>query len=241
MGLQDRDYMHERKSPFTPPKGRQTSTLMIILVIVSTMFLLYKCYGWLLDRGIPQRITQRVAAPGQPHAAPEVPVVQGVPLGWVPCIVNGQVLYSASGCPDKTATTHSADPPSRQPPQDSSPRVVTLFHCKAYNGGTFWVNTHCNQHKALVDRMVSVPGNLSFEQQVQIAEVQRNTASAAVPPRNVVINNATTASRDVECEAMDDQIAHLDAMARQPQSAQTQDWIREKRKAARDRQFSLRC
>lgn len=241
MGLQDRDYMHERRNPFTPPKARSTSTLTIMLAIVSAMFLLYKGYGWLLDRGIPQRITQQAAELVQPHPAPEVHVGRGVSPGWLPCIVNGQVLYSASGCPDNTVNTRPADPPPRQSPQDQSSRVVTLFHCKAYSGGTFWANTHCNQHKALVDRMVSVPGNLPFEQQVQMAEGHRSTAAAAVSSRTVVINNATTTSKAAQCDAMDDQIDHFDAMARQPQSAQMQDWIREQRKTTRDRQFALHC
>lgn len=233
--------MHERRNPFTAPKVRSASTLTIVLLVVSAMFLLYKGYGWLLDRGIPQRITQRAVGLVPPPAVPQAPVVQGVPPGWIPCIVHGQVLYSADGCPDNTSTTRPADPPSRPPPQDSSPRVVTLFHCKAYSGGTFWANTHCNQHQALVDRMVSVPGNLPFDQQVKLAEGQRNTASAASLSRNIVVNNATTASKASQCKALNDQIVRFDAQARQPQSAQMQDWIREQRKTIRDRQFSLRC
>ena len=36
-------------------------------------------------------------------------------------------------------------------------------------------------------------------------------------------------------------MTHYDAMARQPQSGQMQDWITAERKKVRDKQFSLRC
>ena len=49
------------------------------------------------------------------------------------------------------------------------------------------------------------------------------------------------ASNGAECADLDKRIAHLDAMARQPQSGQMQDWIKEHRKAVRDRQFAIHC
>lgn len=49
------------------------------------------------------------------------------------------------------------------------------------------------------------------------------------------------ASNGAECTELDNRIAHLDAMARQPQSGYMQDWIRAQRKAIRDRQFAIRC
>ncbi len=44
-----------------------------------------------------------------------------------------------------------------------------------------------------------------------------------------------------ECKALEERIKYLDAMARQPQNGQTQDWIREERKKARDRQARIPC
>jgi hypothetical protein len=49
------------------------------------------------------------------------------------------------------------------------------------------------------------------------------------------------AAKKSECHALNAQIERWDTMARQPQGAQTQDWIRDQRKKARDRQFLLRC
>jgi hypothetical protein len=56
----------------------------------------------------------------------------------------------------------------------------TIFHCKDYGGGTFWANTTCSNHKALIDRIASVPGGMTFNQQVQIAEGQRSAANNQV-------------------------------------------------------------
>jgi hypothetical protein len=52
---------------------------------------------------------------------------------------------------------------------------------------------------------------------------------------------AAAPSNKSECQSLDKQVEHLDAMARQPQSGQMQDWIRAQRQKARERQFSLRC
>lgn len=64
----------------------------------------------------------------------------------------------------------------------------TIYHCKGYGGGTFWVNTPCSKHKALIDRIATVPSGLPWDQQVQIAEGQRQTAAAQVqaqtPPQS---------------------------------------------------------
>lgn len=44
-----------------------------------------------------------------------------------------------------------------------------------------------------------------------------------------------------ECNALEERVKHLDSMARQPQNGQTQDWIRDERKKARDRQARIPC
>ncbi len=47
--------------------------------------------------------------------------------------------------------------------------------------------------------------------------------------------------RMAECKALDTLITQIDAEARQPLSGARQDWLRERKKVARDRQFELRC
>lgn len=54
----------------------------------------------------------------------------------------------------------------------------TIYLCKAYNGSTFWAKAHCNQHNALIERIVSVPDGMPFEQQVEGARAGVNSAQA---------------------------------------------------------------
>lgn len=44
-----------------------------------------------------------------------------------------------------------------------------------------------------------------------------------------------------QCMALNEHVAYLDALARQPQPAAMQDWIRSERSSTRDRQFRLGC
>ncbi len=128
-----------------------------------------------------------------------------------------------------------------------SAQAGTIYLCKAYAGGTFWAQAHCNQHKSLIERIVSVPDGLPFEQQVALGEQQRAAAASAssntttTTVNRTVINQNAGNDRQTECKALDAQIQQYDAMARQPQSGQTQDWISAQRKNARDRQFQIKC
>jgi len=117
----------------------------------------------------------------------------------------------------------------------------SVYLCKAYSGGAFWSSAHCSVHNALIDRIVSVPDTLPFDQQVRLAEQDRASAAAATARTNTVIQDHSAANSQAECKALDAQITQYDAMARQPQSGQMQDWISAQRKKARDRQFQIRC
>ena len=117
----------------------------------------------------------------------------------------------------------------------------SIYLCRAYSGGTFWSQAHCNQHNALIERIVSVPDSLPFNQQVQLGEQDRRASAAAAATANQPSPTTQPADPQAECKALDARITYYDSMARQPQSAQTQDWIAAQRKKARDRQFGLRC
>ncbi len=59
-----------------------------------------------------------------------------------------------------------------------------------------------------------------------------------------VVNNGSVvvaADRFGECPVLANEIARIDRDARQPQHARTQDWLRERRRHARDRQAQLHC
>lgn len=94
---------------------------------------------------------------------------------------------------------------------------------------TVWVQPDLNLADGMspAEREASMRGNSAVAAQVQQHErrVAQNTGGNVVG----------------ECGALDARIEWIDAMARQPQGAPTQDWLSNERKVARDRQFRLRC
>jgi hypothetical protein len=133
--------------------------------------------------------------------------------------------------------------------------AATIYFCKGYTGGTFWSDTTCSKQQATIDRMMTVPDNMPFDQQVRLGEEAREAARRLVEPQpntqgvttttTTVIRNGTTVAggmdKTTECQALSAHITSLEAMSRQPQSGQLQDWITTEKRKARDRQFQLRC
>jgi hypothetical protein len=117
----------------------------------------------------------------------------------------------------------------------------SLYLCRAYSGGIFWTQAHCNQHSALIERIVSVPDSLPFDQQVKLAEQQQQPATSTTTVTNRVINSTIGPDHQSECRTLDAQITQFDAMARQPQSGSMQDWITSQKRKTRDRQFAIKC
>lgn len=229
MGLQDRDYMHERRAPpFSPAPSRETPSWLILLLVMAFGYATYRGYErWLGS---------------VPHPSPSVASTSSSAAGHPPAAVapSAPLDQPAAPRPAWSRLVKETAPPQ----MDAPDKVLTLYHCKGYDGRTFWANSHCNQHRALVDRMVNVPADASFEQQVAMAEGQRRAVQQALPQRLPAASpapNAVVHSPRAECDQLDARVRYLDAMARQPQSAAMQDWIRGERKTARDRQFRLRC
>ncbi len=115
---------------------------------------------------------------------------------------------------------------------------------KSYSGGLFWSTGLCSNQKALIQRMVTVPDGMPFDQQVNLGEQSRaeGEALSRLPAAPQIVQqggNASTAQ--AECASLANQAASYDSMARQPQSAAMQDWITGQKRAVRSRQVSLRC
>jgi len=120
----------------------------------------------------------------------------------------------------------------------------TIYLCKAYSGGMFWSSDPCGPQKATLDRAVSVPDGLPWDQKVQLGEAAWAQARGlATPPAQSMPQpqQPSQPTKQAECASLAATVANLDSQARQPQSSQMQDWIKDQRQRARDRQFRLQC
>ena len=117
-----------------------------------------------------------------------------------------------------------------------------IYLCKAYSGGMFWSSDPRGPQKATLDRTVSVPDGLPWDQKVQLGEAAWAQARGlAAPPQPVQPPPQQQPAKQAECANLTATVANLDSQARQPQSSQMQDWIKDQRQRARDRQFRLQC
>jgi hypothetical protein len=147
---------------------------------------------------------------------------------------------------------YSGEPCGKGKVVDVSPPVRNLdsagsaqvFLCVSNSGGRFWSPDHCRERGALVERIEAVPGGLSWQQQVQIADQQTQQGYAVQRQAMEQRGAATvgvTAGDSSRCAHWNQQVEYYDRLARQPQSGASQSWIAERRKEARDQQFRARC
>jgi len=95
---------------------------------------------------------------------------------------------------------------------------ATIYLCRAYSGGSFWSSSHCSQQKALIERIVSVPDGMPFDQQVGLGQQDRaNAARLRTPPLPRAQSEKQSAgSSGISCEALKAHIASIDARASTP-------------------------
>jgi hypothetical protein len=117
----------------------------------------------------------------------------------------------------------------------------TIFLCKAYSGGMFWSQSHCNQHKALIERIASVPDGLPFQHQVSLAQQQQ--AAAQVPPdvQYSVPAPPPAPDRAAQCRNLEPRFKRLDGRARYPQTTTSRDAIRMEKDHLSEQQAALGC
>lgn len=124
-----------------------------------------------------------------------------------------------------------------------TPERVTLWLCKSYEGVTFWTRGTCQSQRATVERMVTVPGHLDFEQQVAIGNRQWREAAAlyVTPPAGPAAAIQRSEPATAVCADLARQIEALDAQARQPLPGDRHDAIRRERMEVRASQARHRC
>lgn len=120
----------------------------------------------------------------------------------------------------------------------------TIYLCKAYSGGMFWSSATCGPQKATIDRMVTVPDGMSWDQKMAMGEAARAQGQAATQaPSPQVYQQAQNpqASRQAECDGLRASIANLDSQMRLPQSGQMQDWLKQRRQQLSDQRYRMQC
>ena len=220
MGLMDRDYMNERRArqAFNPaPKKSAANTLFIVLVFVAALFFLYKLADWQLNKrasGIAAQSTPKAQrTPNQPPA--------------------GQEPFAL---PRESGLRPYQDHDAPAPP--ASNRVVTKC---IVNGKTSYSDAPCASGAVATQVTTRADHNIMAPVRVAASTTTETTYSPA--PVAVAQNTAPSdyAAKKLECDSLDARVQYLDSMSRQPQGAQTMDWIRDERKKARDRQFRIPC
>lgn len=167
MGLQDRDwYREERRNRaghgrHFRKKSAPKNWLWMVLFWVSVLFLLFQFVKHL------DRLTFSVPFSVMPKTPPATPLAATPP--------SVQARPPAPSRPIEEAPPLQHQAPQAPPvPQG----VATIYRCKAYAGGIFWSTAYCGTQQALIDRTATVPAGMPFEQQVEIAEAQRQEAMA---------------------------------------------------------------
>lgn len=147
---------------------------------------------------------------------------------------------------DTSATTQPLPPPqtSAQPPsaapaaQAPSTRIVSKC---VVNGQTLYSDNTCPQGTAGTQVITTADHNLM----AGLTPAQMAAADRVQPVAPSVSTLAQSGNpipdRANECAFINSEIKRLDALARQPQSVQMQDWITAERKKLRDQQFRIPC
>ena len=228
MGLADRDYMRERRprgdGPVTPPPSAgRTPALHIILIWLLVGLVLWMGANWFLTH---HQVTQRFAVPP--------PTAQSQPEVKAPA--QQAALPTSDRYPAKTQAYRQTIPAA------SNQQVIK---CTA-GGKTTYSDTPCPVG-ALATAVQITQAPPVPPQPLRSAPPPTQTPANWPQPPIVIVQAPQppmvdlSATRQLECKALDEEIKHLDGWARQPNSGQTQDLIRDKRKRARDRQFEIHC
>lgn len=118
----------------------------------------------------------------------------------------------------------------------------TIYLCKAYSGDMFWSNVSCGQRQATVDRMVSVPDGIPWDQKVALGEAARSQGQALVNQQQPVQSGPLPqAARANECVNLLATMATFSNPSGVRRVGQTQDQQREYLERLEERRKRLQC
>jgi hypothetical protein len=188
--------------------------------------------------------------------APERPLMHWIAtvLALLALVYAGYRIWESSidrASPPKTRQDASATSQPLPPPQTSAPTQSAaqapptpgthiVSKC-VVNGKTLYSDNACPQGTAGTQVVTKSDHNLMAGlTPAQMAAADRVQPVAPSMSTLAQSGNAMP-DKSSECAFFNSEIKRLDALARQPQSGQTQDEITRVRKELRDRQFRIRC
>jgi hypothetical protein len=146
------------------------------------------------------------------------------------------VTYTDKACPDgsKVRGVDVSDP------LNAGGESITLYRCKG--AGQFWSRVHCQHRGAFVVRAYTVPADIALADQIAFASNRMADLTPPPAPQGGAISVAAAPDDKAwRCKRLKEQVAALDAYARQPLHPGEQDRVRFERRDATDQQFRLRC
>lgn len=121
----------------------------------------------------------------------------------------------------------------------AGPATTVINLCQAPGGGQYWTAQACSSRSWTLIRTARVPVQVPWADQVAAGRTQHQAAQQLTTTPS--IRYGVAASRKDECARLEARVAELDRMGRVGGTAAHMDWLRHERKAARDKQFRIRC
>jgi hypothetical protein len=188
-------------------------------IVVSTVLAIAIVGGclWLLDRSTSISTPTLQKVPGQPGN-----------------ILDRDISTSRT---DRQPEGNASDAAAIPPPAAHRIRKCTVA------GKTTYSNSECPEGTQTKTVVLHDSGGIVSPPKADLLMLmaQRKAAEGQHGGRQSVVTMGTPQSATEECGLLDQHVQYLDSKARQPQSATTQDWIRQERSKARDRQVALHC
>ena len=238
---------------FRPRQKDGISPLTVGLLVASAVVGLFAIgqWAWLTWRrpvppppAIPVVEVRAPAEAPAPVRVPDPAPTEASAADQVHRCVNavGEIAFTDGPCPAGTQASVVNTAPALQTDEGGG---ATIFRCRG--AGYFWSAVHCQHKGASVVESYTVPARLSVAEQIVFAKNRAAQLKAPRPksPRATDVGPPappTAAQLKAQrCKRLDQLVAALDDLARQPHSGSEQDRITRQRRDARNEQFRLRC
>lgn len=168
------------------------------------------------------------------------------PPDWLASWRNAGTPVSPTSAPRSAAESQPAAkasvPATNAAPSEPAPRksVRTVNKC-VQQGHTTYSDGPCPDGAKSAELAVRSDLNLMQAPEFAAPAAPTLVPVQTPPPPRPDVRIAMPGNTVWTCVGLEQRINYLDALARQPQSAQTQDWITEQKREARNAQFRMKC